>query len=734
MKILMFSFCILFSLMANAQLYRWVDENGKVSYSDKKPSNTDGVETREIVAINKSFFEAAEATERPQPILKSYDRSTREIHFLNAEYFWKKYKNKGKKINLGTYFTGVQCRENKSIVVPDVYLVHKSFFPTEKNMTRKAIRVMRSLEFEAKSTSSYDLQGRLKKGGGLSLHPLVEAIEIETCAPQKMKNNYTQKTKTIEDLSAGSFRNQKIKLSIRWQLKDNRDQDVIYDKVIVGFFDNLGSKSISVSGAIESAMEDAALRLMGDLDFVDLLYVEEDLPHNNTNALELERALRVSPNKVKAIDFNFNNLLTSSGIEMQGASAGRLLFGSRCSAAKEVTWGEMDKLGRRKPNMDSIPSSIMSEIRRIGYVLHEGVSTATNSEGKKAILTANLSKFVVNMCAPSKDSATKYADTSVLASSFNRFMVDSEIKWTLQSARGEKPELILITKGRGGNLAFNSKFDTALAASIESAVNDFLARQEVVGALLLNKKEKPFLQSTVFNNPEKYQPIMRSSNLNVEQVILTVGSGVNEWRRMKFENSAIGTYAIDQECHPYADRIWPDAYNDHEDFFPDYNQLSSALGGVVMQGLDYPFLTVGENTALKQQRRSKKLRLKFSIIDLKADACAPSVVDNGGSNVNYAIFKSKRKLKRHRIQLSVLWQLVSVEQDVVFEALTKGYANNWKFDVPARQTFMEAYTDAAEGLFSQQIFIDALASKAQDAKGSSGFFGAIYDWLNKKII
>lgn len=724
---------LLVALSANADLYRWVDDNGKVSYSDKKPSDTENVERSKLVVLNKSFLTPVETSERPQPILKSYEKNIRQLYLLDVNYYWKKHENKGKTIEIGTYYAGEQCHEKGPITIPDVYLKHKSMIPRESGLTREAMKVMNSLEFKAQGSSIFDLQKKLKRSGGLSLHPMIESLYIDSCYPTALKNKYSKKSRKISDVSAGSFRRHKVQLSVKWVLKDNRDQDVIYERAIVSYYDNINSEPTSAASVVEKAMEHSALRLMADPAFVNFLYVEEDKQEHMAVNTALN-GTKVSSNKSKTIELSFNGISMLEGSNAKEVNFGKLLFGPNCTAAKEITWHEMEQMRREVgPKVEALSSTIASEIRSLGYSLREGAGEISSTKDRRAALAVSLHNIHVSMCSPSKDGATKYASISeVKGSSFNRFVVRLELKWMLQHSKGAGPEATIITSGQAGGLMLDNDLPDAYSMAVKVATHSLLSKPEIVEQLSLEQPQVTLYEEASLSE-EKAEPIVRDPNVDVEEVLLAFASGVDGWRNVEFDDEVIGFYGVGQNCTPYIDRLWPNTYNEHKGFFPAFDSLTVSLGSL-MQRLDYPHRKIQESAILSSQRKNDALKLKFSIIDLHADACAPGIDDDGRSDVHRALFRSERKVKRHRVQVGILWQIIDVNQEPIYEKTTVGHADSWEFDMAGGQTFIEAFTGAAELLFSDQVFVDILIHGATSgSKNGDGLFSKIYNWLNQEI-
>ena len=111
---------------ANAELYKWVDDEGNIHYSDEQPSTT----KQTVTVIDESAAESlAPATDRP--ITRPYDKQVTKLHLLDTQYLWKQPSHKGKSIKLGIFSTGTGCTSVGAIKSHEVISRHSSFFPEE---------------------------------------------------------------------------------------------------------------------------------------------------------------------------------------------------------------------------------------------------------------------------------------------------------------------------------------------------------------------------------------------------------------------------------------------------------------------------------------------------------------------------------------------------------------------------------------------------------------------------
>ena len=74
---------------SHAALYKWVDENGKVHYSDKAPD--DQVKT-DVVPVEQDTGSDATGAGNPsaKAIIRPYEKTARRLHLLDTLMIWKR--------------------------------------------------------------------------------------------------------------------------------------------------------------------------------------------------------------------------------------------------------------------------------------------------------------------------------------------------------------------------------------------------------------------------------------------------------------------------------------------------------------------------------------------------------------------------------------------------------------------------------------------------------------------
>lgn len=253
----------LMSWNSQAQLYKWVDENGDVHFSDKAP---DDKATSSVVPSEQEnqvqYPSTPKATARP--IMRSYDKTVYRLHLPDTRYLWKDESRIKLPEKIGIYHVGRACTTRGAIKAPDVFIRHKHLLPSEVDLTNNIKRVIKGLDYEAEYTVSSQLENRLKRTGGLSLHAEITAMNFKACAPNISDSS---RLKPVETISPGRFTRSRVRLKVHWQLRANLERDIVYETTTDGEY-NGWNQSNSPQRAIGSALESAVFTLFSDQNFV----------------------------------------------------------------------------------------------------------------------------------------------------------------------------------------------------------------------------------------------------------------------------------------------------------------------------------------------------------------------------------------------------------------------------------------------------------------------------------
>jgi hypothetical protein len=252
----------------HAELYKWVDEQGTVHYSDEDPKKN--VKSKTTIDPEATRHQKAEQRANAKTaILLPNQKNSRYIVLSNVDYQWKQPKHSSKKTKLGAYFIGQHCSPRGPIESPAVYPVHGNFFPSEFSLALSMNNFIARLGYRGGIATRQDIGNRLRRSSGVYLKAEIIDLELEVCAPVRDSKRYLDPHK----LRARKFTKNRAKLSVRWKMFQDLAQAPIFDRISNGYVDNWSARS-GVNATLKQAFENAAVNLFADQGFVAQLLVD----------------------------------------------------------------------------------------------------------------------------------------------------------------------------------------------------------------------------------------------------------------------------------------------------------------------------------------------------------------------------------------------------------------------------------------------------------------------------
>jgi len=710
------------SFNGQAQLYKWVDDNGKIHYSDKEPG--EAANSKVIPQSHSAGSQYQQAAATAKPIIRPYEKTARKLHLLDTRYLWKSESHINKTTKIGVFYTGKGCISRGAMTTPDIFVFHKSLFPTESDLTYRINKIINGLDYESERTEKYRLLARLKKTGGLSLHAEIVDMDFNACAPGIRKS---QRIKKLADISAHRFNKNRVRLQVNWQLRTDRDQEVIYEASTLGNF-NGWSQSTSAKTAIGNALESAVLTLFSDQAFIAKILVEEDgrgladIQHTSLKPINSDQKTRTRKLFIVA---DGKSWIKDTKAQQE---IGQLLFGDNCSAGKPMPLGVA--LNHKKwlaTDARRASDAIIKQTRPLGYSISpatgDSLSKLENSGGYS--LNARLVKLTYDACAPSQSASTKYKPIDKISFKYlTRNRVQVWIEWTLKTDRNSKLLYHTNTMGHAGSLLTDKRGDEAMAEAIGMAAEQLFADRDFIRLITLKARDPAPAQIFAAKDNSKVKGIVLASDHQAEKLIIV--STTNPWGRIPTDKS-VGFYAYGSDCTPFKDRNWPQALNDHPRSFPDAGGIVGAESKVV-KSLGYAAQVADEYSVVSMKRKLGGYSLHADIVDLRFDSCAPDL----GEDVVYSKRKiSTSQFKRHRIIVRINWKLIGASDDqVLYQQTTEGVADSWLLNAKAKKVFSLAVENATSQLFAEQALVASLVT--QSPQQEPGFFGNLLSFLSSQ--
>ncbi len=707
---------------SHAQLYKWVDENGKIHYSDKEPGKE--IDSKVLPQRQTSIGQPQQTASSSKPIIRPYEKTARKLHLLDTRYLWKSEAYVNQTTKIGVFHTGKGCTSRGAMTTPDIFVYHKSLFPSESDLTYRINKIINGLDYDSERTEKYRLLGRLKKTGGLSLHAEIVAMDVNSCAPGIRKS---ERLKKMDKISSHRFSKNRVKLQVSWQLRSNRDQDVIYEVTTAGQY-NGWSHTTSSRNAIGNALESAVLALFADRDFIARILVEEDgsgledLVSASLKPINTDQKTRTRKLFVLA---NGKHWIKDKDTQ---AEIGQLMFGEKCAAKKPMSLGiALNHMKWLATDARRANDAIIKTTRPLGYSIspasNDALSKLKDSGGYS--LNARVVKLTYDACAPALSASTKYKPVDNISfKRLTRNRVQVWVEWTLKTDRNRKLLYKTSTMGFAGSLLTDKRGEDAMSEAIGMAAEQLFADRDFIQVITLKSREPASAQGFAAKDNSAVKGIVMAGDQQAKKLII-VGSS-NPWSKISTEKS-VGLFAYGAECTPFRERQWPQALNDHPRIFPDAGDIVRAEAKVV-KSLGYPSQVADEYSVVSMKRKLDAYSLHGNIVDIRFDSCAPELDED--------LVYSRRKIssgqfKRHRIIVRIDWKLVGVSDDqALFRKTTEGVADSWLLNSKGKKVFNLAIENATSQLFAQPAFIASLAPQKPSAE--EGFFSSLLSFLGSE--
>ncbi len=707
---------------SHAQLYKWVDENGKIHYSDKEPGKE--IDSKVLPQRQTSIGQPQQTASSSKPIIRPYEKTARKLHLLDTRYLWKSEAYVNQTTKIGVFHTGKGCTSRGAMTTPDIFVYHKSLFPSESDLTYRINKIINGLDYDSERTEKYRLLGRLKKTGGLSLHAEIVAMDVNSCAPGIRKS---ERLKKMDKISSHRFSKNRVKLQVSWQLRSNRDQDVIYEVTTAGQY-NGWSHTTSSRNAIGNALESAVLALFADRDFIARILVEEDgsgledLVSASLKPINTDQKTRTRKLFVLA---NGKHWIKDKDTQ---AEIGQLMFGEKCAAKKPMSLGiALNHMKWLATDARRANDAIIKTTRPLGYSIspasNDALSKLKDSGGYS--LNARVVKLTYDACAPALSASTKYKPVDNISfKRLTRNRVQVWVEWTLKTDRNRKLLYKTSTMGFAGSLLTDKRGEDAMSEAIGMAAEQLFADRDFIQVITLKSREPASAQGFAAKDNSAVKGIVMAGDQQAKKLII-VGSS-NPWSKISTEKS-VGLFAYGAECTPFRERQWPQALNDHPRIFPDAGDIVRAEAKVV-KSLGYPSQVADEYSVVSMKRKLDAYSLHGNIVDIRFDSCAPELDED--------LVYSRRKIssgqfKRHRIIVRIDWKLVGVSDDqALFRKTTEGVADSWLLNSKGKKVFNLAIENATSQLFAQPAFIASLAPQKPPAE--EGFFSSLLSFLGSE--
>lgn len=270
----------------SAEMYKWIDEQGIVHYSDHDPK--DKARSKSTITPTESRAQIAEQqSNQSTAIAHPSHQLSRHILIPEIRYAWRTSSGSAETLKLGVYYIGTPCSLRGAIKSPGVYTSHPAFFPTGFRLAHSIQEQVKDLGYSTSVVTKHDLVDRLLKTNGVELNGEITAIDLKVCAPLKQSTYYLDARK----IRAERFNKNRVELSIHWQLRHGRNREILFESDTDGYFDHWNTTA-AVSTTLTKAVGNAVAKLFSDQRLIAFL---AEIPESNDDSTEQNLFSRLLP-------------------------------------------------------------------------------------------------------------------------------------------------------------------------------------------------------------------------------------------------------------------------------------------------------------------------------------------------------------------------------------------------------------------------------------------------------
>lgn len=254
---------LLFGITAplQAELYKWVDEEGNTHYSDQGPRGQDqSTVTTTMVPSQKN----ADKGTRPDPVFLPPGRKSRKIILSDAVYYWNQRDRNQQKI--GVYYAGKLCTSRGAMRASDLRSHHPGLLPSESDIPLSMKRAIEKLGYDVHISLPQDVNARIRQYQGLYLEAVIAQLEVHSCAPVE-SSSAAMKPRS---LSWRKFSRNRITLRVDWQVYSDLSASPVFATSTESHLDNWQTRE-STYKTFNRALLAATRDLFASPEFIDLI-------------------------------------------------------------------------------------------------------------------------------------------------------------------------------------------------------------------------------------------------------------------------------------------------------------------------------------------------------------------------------------------------------------------------------------------------------------------------------
>ncbi|GAB1267517.1 hypothetical protein NBRC116493_07700 [Aurantivibrio infirmus] len=248
------------ALSSHSQVYKWIDDDGKVHYSDKKPAE-DAIDMN----ITQDVMPAPKEITKASPIYYSGDNSARWVLIDTLDYAPIEQNGKPK---IALFYFGGDCALPTSIYWEELERYYPEVIPKGTRYFNRISSAFYGNGYQIAATETEKMNRQLIASQAHRLEAQIVDMKLEACA---IKLRYNQHAQNLNEFTSRDFKIAQNWMKINWRLYDNASDKLIYENTSEGAAKSNEKNRGAIPYAIRDSLHEATLQLLSDPNFVALL-------------------------------------------------------------------------------------------------------------------------------------------------------------------------------------------------------------------------------------------------------------------------------------------------------------------------------------------------------------------------------------------------------------------------------------------------------------------------------
>lgn len=266
---LIFSLC---SFPSYSQFYKWVDEDGKVHYSDKKPA-ADAVEMN----VDHAVMPRPKLIGDVKPIY--YDGKDPARWVVMTQPIYSPDQSSRQKYKVAHFYFGGDCATPTSISWPQLEDQYPEVIPQNNRYFKQIPDAFYDNGYQLAIVENQEIQRQLGATRGHRLVATIVDMKLDACV-KKVKGH--QHSQNLNDFNTRAFMTAQNWIQIEWMLYDNETQELIYENTTEGVSRAFEEQRNAIPVAMRESLSSAAKQLLSDSNFTALLQPPSSSGYTNS--------------------------------------------------------------------------------------------------------------------------------------------------------------------------------------------------------------------------------------------------------------------------------------------------------------------------------------------------------------------------------------------------------------------------------------------------------------------